>query len=53
MKVRVFKSGFSNKVEDADMIIIEDYLSPGKIIDMFYDVLTKKDIDYIESLPDI
>ena len=52
LKVRVFKSGYSNKIEDADMIIIEDYWSPGKVIDTFYDVLSKKDMDYIEKLPD-
>lgn len=52
LKVRVFKSGYSNKIEDADMIIIEDYWSPGKIIDTYYDVLTKKDIEYLEKVPD-
>jgi hypothetical protein len=51
LKVRIFKSGYSNKIEDADMIVIEDYWSPGKVIDAYYDVLTKKDIDYIENLP--
>ena len=51
LKIRIFKSGFSDKIEDADMIILEDYWSPGKIIDTFYDVLSKKDIEYIESLP--
>ncbi len=51
LKTRVFGSGYSNKIEDADMIIIEDYWSPGKIIDTFYDVLTDKDIKYIEELP--
>ena len=25
LKVRIFKSGYSNRIEDADMIIIEDY----------------------------
>lgn len=49
-KIRVFRSGYSNKIEDADVIILEDYWSPGKIIDTFYDVLTKKDINYIERL---
>ena len=52
LKVRVFKSGYSNKVEDADIIILEDYWSPAKVIDTYYDVLTKKDIEYIENLPD-
>ena len=52
LKVRVFKSGYSNKIEDADIIIIEDYWSPGRIIDTFYDVLTKKDLEYINKMPD-
>ena len=51
-KVRVFKSGYSNKIEDADLIILEDYWSPGRIIDTFYDSLTEKDIKYIENIPD-
>lgn len=52
LKVRVFKAGYSNKIEDADVIIVEDYWSPGRVIDTWYDVLTQKDIKYIESLPD-
>lgn len=52
LKVRVFKSGYSNKIEDADMIIIEDYWSPSRVIDTYYDVLSKKDIEYIENIPD-
>jgi hypothetical protein len=51
LKVRIFRSGISNKIEDADIIIIEDYWSPGKIIDTYYDVLTKKDMEYIEKAP--
>jgi hypothetical protein len=49
LKIRVFKSGYSNKIEDADMIILEDYWSPGKIIDTYHDVLTKKDVERIEN----
>ena len=52
LKVRVFKSGYSNKVEDADIIIIEDYWSPSRVIDTYYDVLTKKDMEDIQKLPD-
>lgn len=52
LKVRLYRYGHSNKVEDADVIVIEDYWSPGKIVDVYHDVLTKKDIDYIEGLPD-
>jgi len=52
MKVRIYKSGYSNRVEDADMIILEDYWSPGKVYDVYYQELTKKDIEYLESYPD-
>lgn len=52
LKIRVFKAGYSNRIEDADVIVLEDYWNPGRIIDTFYDVLTKKDIEYIEKLPD-
>ena len=51
LKIRVFKSGYSNKIEDADIIILEDYWSPGRVIDTFYDSLSKKDMEYIENLP--
>ena len=50
IKVRVLKSGYSNKIEDADIIILEDYWSVGKVIDTYHDVLKKKDIDYLEGL---
>lgn len=50
-KLRVFRSGYSNKLEDADVIIYEDYWSPGKIIDTFYDSLNSEDIKYIENIP--
>lgn len=51
LKIRCFMSGFSNRIEDSDIIILEDYQSPGKIIDTYYDALTAKDMDYIENLP--
>ena len=50
-KIRLYKSGYSNKAEDADVVILEDYLSPGQIIDTYYDVLSPKDIKYIEEAP--
>lgn len=49
LKIRVFKSGYSNKIEDAGMIVIEDYWSPSRVIDTFYDSLSRKDIEYIEK----
>lgn len=51
-KVRILRSGTSDRIEDADMIIIEDYLSPGQIIDTYWDQLSKKDLQYIENVPD-
>lgn len=50
-KIRLYKSGYSNRAEDADIIILEDYWSPGTIIDTYYDVLSPKDIKYIENAP--
>lgn len=50
-KLRVFRSGYSDKIEDADVIIYEDYWSPGRIIDTFYDSLSSEDIKYIENIP--
>ena len=51
LKIRVFRSGFSNRIEDADVIILEDYMSPGRIIDMYYDVLKPNDIKKINEAP--
>ena len=51
LKIRVFRSGYSNRIEDADIVVLEDFWSPGKIIDTFYDSLSQKDMDYIENLP--
>lgn len=47
-KIRIYQSGFSNKIEDADMIVIEDYWSKGRIFDT-YD-LSEKDAKYVEDL---
>lgn len=52
MKMRVIKSGGSDKIEDADMIILEDYWSPGKVIDVFYDQLSKEDVKKLDEAPD-
>lgn len=48
-KIFTVGMGFSNRIEDADIVIIEDYWSVGKIIDTFHDQLTDKDITYIED----
>ena len=46
--VRVYRSGYSNKIEDADMIVIEEYWNKGKVIDTFGPSLTAKDIEFLE-----
>ena len=48
-KLSVFSSGYSNRIEDADILIHEDYLSPGQIVDRFHESLTQKDIEFIEN----
>lgn len=47
IKVHTVRSGNSSKIEDSDLIVIEDHWSPGKIIDIFYDELKASDIDVI------
>ena len=51
MKVHVFKNGYSNRIEDADILVHIDFWSPGRIIDTFYDVLSQKDIEFIDNMP--
>jgi hypothetical protein len=48
-KVYVIKSGYSNRYEDADVIIMYDHWSPGKIIDTFYRFLKSKDITWLDK----
>ena len=53
MKLRVFRNGYSNRIEDADVIVYEDYWSPGRIVDTYYDELDQKDIKWLsDGLPD-
>lgn len=47
LKVHSIRSGNSNRIEDSDLIIIEDHWSPGRIVDVFYDELKPTDIDTI------
>ena len=51
-KMSAFRMGRSNKFEDADIIIFVEYWNPGRIIDTWGDQLTKKDIEYLDNLPD-
>jgi len=47
LKVHSVRSSNSSKIEDSDLIVIEDHWSPGKIIDYYYDELKAADIDQI------
>lgn len=50
MKVHVYGNGSSNRVEDADMIVIEDYWQIGRILDTFGDKLSIKDMKFLEDM---
>ena len=45
--ITFYQVGNSDRVEDANIAVIEDYWSPGQVQDAFYDVLKPKEIDYI------
>ena len=49
IKFRTFRSGYSNNIEDADVILYEDYWSPGRIIDTYYDDLSTADVKYLSD----
>lgn len=49
-EITVIKSGLSSRIEDADIVIKETYLSPGQIIDIYGDeYLSKEDIKKLEE----
>lgn len=50
MKVSAFGCGYSSNIEDADVIIMEDYWSLGRIYDTFYDTLSSSDIKKLEKM---
>lgn len=51
-KIFTIRDNTSSRIEDSDIIIIEDYWSPGKILDTFYKDLKPKDIDRIGEVRD-
>ena len=48
--VRIISSGTSRRIEDADMIIIEQYWQLGRIRDTYWEQLTPKDTKALEEL---
>lgn len=49
-KVHCLRTGRSSRIEDSDIIIIEDFWSPGKIMDQFHDVLTEHNVKEIDEI---
>ncbi len=49
LKVHTLRSGYSNKIEDADVIVIDDFWSPGKIQDHFYNDLTDAEVKKLDE----
>ena len=49
LKMRAYRTGSSPNFEDADIIVLEDYWSPGKIIDYYYDELTPTQIKKLDE----
>lgn len=50
LELRIYRSGNSNRAEDADMIVWETYRNIGWVKDNYHDVLTKKDWEYLNKL---
>ena len=49
-KVHVYGSGYSNRIEDADMVVIEDYLPLGRILDKYYNKLSQAEVKKLEDI---
>lgn len=48
-KVHTLRSGFSNKIEDSDIIVLDDFWSPGKIQDTFYNDLSEIQVKNLDD----
>lgn len=49
LKLRAYCAGYSDRLEDADVIIYEDYWTRGRIIDTWYDELSAKDVKWLSD----
>jgi hypothetical protein len=49
VNIYTLRGGHSYKIEDNDIIVEDGYLSPGEIVDRYYDYLTPADIKKIEG----
>jgi hypothetical protein len=49
LNVHTLRSGYSNKIEDSDIIVIDEFWSPGKIQDHYYADLKAKEVDKLDG----
>ena len=48
-KVYTLRSGYSNKIEDADVIVLDDFWAPGRIHDTYYEDLKEADVTKLDQ----
>tara|TARA_R110002049_G_scaffold231127_1_gene403368 strand:- start:13425 stop:15824 length:2400 start_codon:yes stop_codon:yes gene_type:complete len=49
LKVHTLRGGFSNRIEDSDVIVLDDFWSPGKIQDTYYNDLSEIDVKKLDE----
>lgn len=49
LKVHTLRGGFSNKIEDSDVIVLDDFWSPGRIQDVFYNDLSDVEVKKLDE----
>lgn len=49
LKVHTLRSGYSNKIEDSDVIVLDDFWSPGKIQDHYYNDLNDVEVKKLDE----
>lgn len=49
LKVHTLRSGYSKEIEKADVIVIDDFWSPGKIQDYFYNDLSEVQVKQLDD----
>lgn len=51
-KTFVIRNGSSNRFEDADVIFMYDFWSPGQVLDRFYRYLSEKEVAKLDNFTD-
>lgn len=49
LNVHTLRGGYTNKIEDSDVIVIDEYWSPGRIQDHYYDDLKDKEVEKLDN----